>query len=151
MYVCMYRPGGSATCSSPRSSPSSSPAGSRFSSPRSFARTLARKAATAYDGPKRPNGGVLENLKVTERLRILRFFRLCGILRKTYRRFTENHRNYTKKYRKNKNSDKFHDLFIIFSDCLRIFENSGSGKCLVIFRCLPRKPRKTYLGYFCPS
>ena len=45
------------------------------------------------DGPRRPNGDFLENLKITENLRFLRFFGPCGNLRKNYRKITENQRN----------------------------------------------------------
>ena len=77
------------------------------------------------DGPKRPNGDFLENLKVTEHLRISCFFGPCGNLRKFYRKFMENRRNSAKIAEKIQIPVIFQPCFAMFGQFSQIFGNSA--------------------------
>ena len=86
-----------------------------------------------YDGPRQPNGDFLENLKITENLRISRFFGLCGNYGKITEKLpkiTEIKQQIRKKYKIRRFPVIFRNFRIFFSD----FENSEFGIFFLIFR-----------------
>ena len=89
--------------------------------------------AYTYDGPRQPNGDFLENLKITENLRFLRFFGPCGNYGKITEHLwktTEIMQKLRKKYKFLQFPSIFRNFRLIFAD----FENSEFGKFLLIFR-----------------